>query len=263
MVATVGVYGPDIFNKSIGKGFLGFQPEGDSVTHHLGNCPEFTVTPTLEKLEHFSSMEGIKELDDTIILSKSGSIKITAEEMIKLNLRMLMVGTSDNDVDEPKVNIFDADALTGKLSFWATNDRGPRWNAVLNRVQFEPSGGLSLIGSDLAKIELTGKFLTSDSGFGYLKLQKPAGTIAPVNAILPFVTGPLAHGSVMTAWNGGWVGAASYAYQWKKDGVAIGGETNKTYLTVVGDGTHGISVTVTATNSTGTTSATSAELAIT
>ena len=81
---------------------------------------------------------------------------------------------------------------------------------------------------------------------------------APVNSVLPAISGLLANGSTLTAFAGSWSpGAVSYTYQWRRGGVNIGGATGSTYVTVIGDVGTSISVAVTATNGTGSATATS------
>lgn len=83
---------------------------------------------------------------------------------------------------------------------------------------------------------------------------------APVNSVLPAVSGLLANGNTLTVFVGVWSGAPVFTYQWKRGGVNIGGATNATYLTVVGDIAGIITVAVTATNSVGNATATSSNL---
>jgi len=83
------------------------------------------------------------------------------------------------------------------------------------------------------------------------QLSQTAAAV-PVNSVLPAVSGSLVNGSTLTAYEGVWTNApTSYAYQWKKGGVNIGGATNKTYATVAGDVGGIITVTVTPSNSAG------------
>lgn len=85
---------------------------------------------------------------------------------------------------------------------------------------------------------------------------------APVNSVKPAISGVLAVAEVLTAFEGVWSGAPTFAYQWKNAGVNIGGATSKTYTVVGGDAGDSITVTVTATNSEGSASATSAPVVI-
>ncbi len=81
---------------------------------------------------------------------------------------------------------------------------------------------------------------------------------APVNALLPSIAGVAQVGQTLTVNVGNWTGGAMvFTYQWKLAGVDISGATNATYDPVVGDIGDPITVTVTATNSAGSATATS------
>jgi len=75
---------------------------------------------------------------------------------------------------------------------------------------------------------------------------------APVNTIAPVVTGSAVVGSLLTCSTGTWTNSpTSYTYQWRKNGVNIGGETTNTYTTVVGDIAAAVDCVVRATNADG------------
>lgn len=84
---------------------------------------------------------------------------------------------------------------------------------------------------------------------------------APVNTVLPAISGVAQVGQVLTAWSGLWENAPAFAYVWKNEGVAIPGATAAIYTPVVADVGDNITVTITGTNSAGTASATSVETA--
>ncbi|MDQ3023821.1 MAG: hypothetical protein M3R04_05470 [bacterium] len=82
---------------------------------------------------------------------------------------------------------------------------------------------------------------------------------APVNTVLPVITGTAQAGQTLSATTGTWTGVGiSYTYAWRRGGVAISGATVSTYLLAVADVGATITVTVTATNTGGATVATSA-----
>lgn len=87
-----------------------------------------------------------------------------------------------------------------------------------------------------------------------------AGT-KPVNTAVPTITGTVAVGQTLTSTTGTWTGAATitYARQWLRDGAAISGATGTTYVVQAADQTHKLSVQITATNSLGSGTATSAQ----
>jgi hypothetical protein len=87
---------------------------------------------------------------------------------------------------------------------------------------------------------------------------------APINTVLPSITGAIVEGQTLSATSGTWSGSlTSYAYQWERcngSGGAcanIGGATGATYKLASGDVGHTLRVVVTASNAGGSTPATS------
>lgn len=76
---------------------------------------------------------------------------------------------------------------------------------------------------------------------------------APLNTVLPAITGTAQVGQVLTVSNGTWTSktSISYARQWLANGVVIAGATATTYTPVVGDVGKTITAVVTATNTNG------------
>jgi hypothetical protein len=85
-----------------------------------------------------------------------------------------------------------------------------------------------------------------------------AGVVRPANSVLPTLSGTFIVGDTITASTGTWSGSPSYTYQWDHAGVAIAGATGSYYVLAVGDQGDMITVTVTATNTAGATTVTSA-----
>lgn len=87
-----------------------------------------------------------------------------------------------------------------------------------------------------------------------------AAATAPANTVLPSITSSPTVGTTVTATTGTWTGTPTitYAYQWKLNGTNISGATASTYVIQSGDVGQSLTVTVTATNSAGSASATSA-----
>lgn len=79
---------------------------------------------------------------------------------------------------------------------------------------------------------------------------------APVNSVLPVISGTTSQGQTLSCTTGTWSGSPTYTYAWKRGGVAIGGATASTYLLTVTDVGTMITCTVTATNAGGSTAAT-------
>jgi hypothetical protein len=83
--------------------------------------------------------------------------------------------------------------------------------------------------------------------------------VAPVNVVAPVISGTATTGSTLTVAPGTWTGSPTptYAYQWKHNGIAIGGETGLTYVLQVADEGADITCDETATNSAGSATETS------
>lgn len=84
--------------------------------------------------------------------------------------------------------------------------------------------------------------------------------VAPINTVLPVISGSAVVGQQLSTTNGTWTSATTitgYTYQWKRNGSTIGGATASTYTLVTADYGNTITVTVTATNGGGSTPATS------
>lgn len=78
---------------------------------------------------------------------------------------------------------------------------------------------------------------------------------APTNTVLPAISGVAQEAEVLTAWEGVWTGSPNFAYQWEADGVAVPGETGKTFSPATGNVGDVITVVVTGTNAAGSASA--------
>ncbi len=262
MSKTYGISSPDTRNYLIGKGFTIFQPEGEDTAHHMGNATSLEITPAVDKLEHFSSMEGTKSKDDTVVTLKKGTVKITLEEITGRNLALLMLGNVDEDgYGGISIDLFARTSFTGEFWFYGNNDKGPRYKIHLPKVTWNPSGAFNPISDSYANIQLEGDWESSDGDFGTMELMDDAGTVAPDNVLDPFITGSAVEDETLTVFFGGWVGATGYTYQWKSATVDIMGATSKTYVLTSAEVGDTITCAVSATNLIGTTSVTTAATA--
>jgi len=78
---------------------------------------------------------------------------------------------------------------------------------------------------------------------------------APVNSVLPAISGVAQEGQTLTAWEGVWAGSPSFTFQWEADGTPISGATEKTFAPVAGNIGDVITVVVTGSNAAGSASA--------
>lgn len=160
-MATPTMESPNVGNLQVGKGNVEFKKSGDTEFRHLGNCTAFTVTPEVETLEHFSSMEGTRKKDLVITIEQKCTVALTLEEMTAFNLHLMTQGTLDEAaVGGPEVELFGAtDAITGHLRFTGTNAVGPKITIDLPNVQFAPDGDLEMISDEFNAMEITADVL--------------------------------------------------------------------------------------------------------
>lgn len=155
---------PNTGNYRIGKGRFEFQRDNIGDFRHMGNSPGAEFTPNIERLDHFSSMEGVKEKDASIVLERGGTLTLTLEEWTPENLAIAILGTVDTGaVGGPTVEIFNEDAVEGALRFISNNDYGPRWNFDWYRVSFIPSAAINPISDEWGQMEVEAEVLVSQT----------------------------------------------------------------------------------------------------
>lgn len=148
---------PNVGNLQVGKGIVSFKKEGDSVFRDVGNVSSLVITPDMTTLDHFSSREGVKKKDISIIIEKKATVVMTMEEFTPENLAIMVVGAVDMAaVGGPEVEIFSQNAVNGWLKFVGTNEVGPKITIDLYNVGFTPSGDLGMISDEWNEMEVTG-----------------------------------------------------------------------------------------------------------
>jgi hypothetical protein len=145
--------------------------------------------------------------------------------------------------------------------------------AGANCIDLIPMNGQSytLTSGDLgATIRLAVTASNSGGSSGAVSAQTAVVTAAPANTSLPSISGTAQVGQTLTADPGTWSGTQpiSYAYQWQRcDGSgnncsAVTGATTQSYVVSSADSSATLRVVVTASNSAGSSSATSAPTAV-
>jgi hypothetical protein len=160
----------------LGKGVVSFDrldaaglPTG---MRDLGNVPNFSIGPAVEKLDHFSSREGVKKKDKTVILSAGLNVKFTLEEYDLENLALALFGEVSGGV----INLMQRTAIEGHLKFVGAGDVGPKLEANLWKVSLNPTGEVPFITDNWGAIELEGEILSDAAGHA----SNPYGTLAPI-----------------------------------------------------------------------------------
>lgn len=156
---------PNVDNIQVGKGVVSFKRTGSLTYRDLGNVTEMAITPSMETLDHFSSREGVRKKDKTIIIEKQATVSFTLEEITPENVALQLLGSVDlAAVGGPEVEIFSENAVTGALRFVGTNEVGPKITIDLWNVSITPDGDFNLISDEWNNIEVTGEVLAAPTG---------------------------------------------------------------------------------------------------
>lgn len=125
--------GGDTTNYILGRGIVYF--DGDSPVQYrkglrdLGNANEFTITLESETKEHQSFLEGLKVIDQSLVLSQKMTISFTLEEANANNMALFFLGTEKGlnatGVALPNMAGLASDNATyidaGERNVWLTN----------------------------------------------------------------------------------------------------------------------------------------------
>lgn len=136
-----------------------------------------------------------------------------------------------------------------------------------------PNGTFTVTGTDdttnritlTTSAPLSGSYAGGGTVTGTMCTLTTSG-LPPIYLAAPVISGTPLVGDTVTASPGTWVeddqGPPSFAYQWDRNGTPIASATTPSYTCTSLDGGQQLSVTVTATNATGTTSVTSASVVV-
>jgi len=154
------------------------------------------------------------------------------------------------------------DTLTASTGSWSGSPTSYsyQWNANGTAISGAVSSTYTLLSSE-AGDSITVTVSAANSGGSTAATSNAVGpvtSVAPVNTVAPVISGTAQTGGVLTASTGTWTGSpTSYSYQWNANGTAISGATSSIYTLISSEVGDSITVTVTATNPSGSTAATS------
>lgn len=170
---------PNVQNYHIGKGIVSFKETGGADFVDLGNAPSFVYSPTVEKLEHFSSREGVKTKDFTAITQVGATITFSLDEITGHNLSFFALAEQGTDTDgNITLSGLSKTEFSGQIKVVGTNDIGQQVD-FLATVSFVPSGDFSFITSedDFTVIEIEAEVQKDASGFfGVWTIRDEAAT---------------------------------------------------------------------------------------
>lgn len=115
----------------------------------LGNAPAFILTPTDEKLKHYTSREQIKKVDKVIVLSAGITVKFTLDEYDIDNLAMALKG----DVVGNILTLLTSNQVEGHLRFVGNNATGPNYTVNLWYVLLSCNSDVPFISDEWAMID--------------------------------------------------------------------------------------------------------------
>lgn len=175
---------------TLGKGKVLFKPEGQEGYIDLGNAPAFAVNLAIDKLEHFSSREGLSQKDLEVITKLGVAGSFTLDEPNAENLRMFVMST----------------AATVSAQGSGSTPADPITNLVLDR--WYP---MTLTGSGTASVSAAGIAENANTGTATLAATgTPVATAAHTVRVL--VKDPTATGTIaVSVDNGDWVDATLVA----------------------------------------------------
>lgn len=143
---TTGTPNPDDY--LLGKGEVHWSeltsadvPDGNGFVH-LGNVPEFTIVPSSEFLEHYSSMTATKQLDQKILIQQKFDVKLRLEECNEFNAALFFQATPAATTANVAVAGFTAYAHTPVV-------KKGRWYPIVN------SSGVRARGVTAANLTVT------------------------------------------------------------------------------------------------------------
>jgi hypothetical protein len=176
---------PNIGNYYIGRGLVSIQLLGESVFTPCGNSPQFEFMAKVTKLDHYSSMTGVKVKDFTAVTEISGSLTMVLEEFTARNMGLALLGlpTGGPSPSPDTIDIFADPVIYGAVQFVGANDVGPIWTTNFPLVSISPSKAIAFIGNAYGTIDLIGDVLYDrlTGGFGTAVTSLPA---SPSNTVL-------------------------------------------------------------------------------
>lgn len=157
---------PNVDNLQVGKGIVSFKKKGSDTFRDMGNVSALTIKPDMTTLEHFSSREGVKKKDKTVIIEKKCTVALTFDEITPDNAAMaLLASVDENAVGGPEIELFAVNTIEGHLRFVGTNEVGPKVTVDLYNVSFLPNGDFGLISEEWNEVEITGDVLVAPADY--------------------------------------------------------------------------------------------------
>ncbi len=167
---------PSTDNLWIGKGIVTFQATGETTARDVGEVSELEFTPEIERLDKFGNRAGVRNKIKSVILSRSGTVRMVMDEITAENFALAVAGTiTTNTAGDNVVAILANNATEGVLRITGTNEVGQQLDAEFLNVSFAPNGSVGFISDEFGAIEVTGEVLADSNGdFGTVTFREQA-----------------------------------------------------------------------------------------
>jgi len=149
-------------NYSIGKGAMSVATWTSGVVgaySAMGNCPSIEFEPTIERLEHYSSLSGLRNRDKYPVVQTSYTLTFDCDEIAAVNLAKFLLGTQDGEDILGLQNVNQEYALR----FVAANPVGVKYTWNFWRCTLGPNGAMALIGDEWQVMSFTAEGLTDET----------------------------------------------------------------------------------------------------
>lgn len=148
---------------TLGRGALyvaawdGTTPPAEGEYEDVGDCQEFTVEVTEEKLEHFTRRSGTRNKDKVITLESGYNLTFVLNESSVNNLKRYLKGTLEG------TNVIQANTAIQsefKVKFVTDNPSGPNEVWEFWKCELSPNGNMSLLSDEWRAIPFSGSGLS-------------------------------------------------------------------------------------------------------
>ena len=149
-------------NYAIGKGILyigewsgSSAPSWPGGFVEIGNCPSIEIEPTIERLEHFSSRQGLRFKDKNPVIQSEYMLNFDTDEIAAENLNRFLMGTLTGDV----ISALQRTEQEFALRFVSDNPIGPNQVWEFRKTTLSPNGAMQLIGEEWLVMSFTAEGL--------------------------------------------------------------------------------------------------------
>lgn len=163
---------PNTDNLSILKAIVSFQLNSTGQFRDLGEVPRFELTPEIERLDYFSSRQGVRVKTKSVDVQRGLKFAFRMDELVAENMALGLGGTVYTDSDGNRsFGIMSAGDIEGTIRSVGTNSVGQILTYVA-QVTFSPAGTFGLITEEWAGLDAEGDVVAdSDGRFGIMTVE--------------------------------------------------------------------------------------------